>query len=57
MYIGEYDGDVSFDSSEIEEVKWISFEELKKDIVCNPTKYTPWFVVALKRVLKEIAHA
>jgi isopentenyldiphosphate isomerase len=38
-------------------VKWISFEELKKDIVCNPTKYTPWFVVALKRVLKEIAHA
>jgi isopentenyl-diphosphate delta-isomerase len=57
VYIGEYDGEVSFDSSEIEEVKWISFEELKKDIVCNPTKYTPWFVVALKRVLKEIAHA
>ena len=54
VYIGEYTGDVEVDPSEIEEVKWISFDELKEDIKMNPTKYTPWFVVALTRVLKEI---
>jgi uncharacterized protein (TIGR00255 family) len=49
-------GDVHVDENEIEEVKWISFADLKEDIKENPTKYTPWFVVALKRVLQEIEH-
>ena len=56
VYIGEYSGDVQVDPNEIEEVKWISFADLKEDIKENPTKYTPWFVVALKRVLQEIEH-
>lgn len=54
VYIGEYSGDVSFDEEEIEEVKWISFDDLKEDIRLHPTKYTPWFVVGLKRVLEKI---
>ena len=57
VFIGEYNGEVTFDENEIEEVKWISFEELKLDIQQNPTKYTPWFVVGLKRVLETIQNA
>lgn len=33
---------------EIEEFKWVSIEELKKDILANPQKYTVWFKEIIK---------
>ena len=38
------------DPEEIEDYKWISIEELKKDIQNNPLKYTVWFKEIMKRL-------
>jgi len=38
------------DPEEIEDYKWISIEELKKDMLNNPLKYTIWF----KEIMKHL---
>ena len=38
------------DQEEVEDYKWISIEELKKDIQNNPLKYTVWFKEIMKRL-------
>jgi len=52
--LGE-DGDnseiIKPDPAEVEEWKWISVEELKKDIMENPEKYTCWFKICIGRDL------
>ncbi|MFQ6020532.1 MAG: isopentenyl-diphosphate Delta-isomerase [Candidatus Aenigmatarchaeota archaeon] len=54
VFIGKYDGEVKPDFKEISEWKWINIEELRKDIQENPDKYTPWFKIAIDRVLENI---
>ncbi|MBN2111982.1 isopentenyl-diphosphate Delta-isomerase [Candidatus Woesearchaeota archaeon] len=39
------------DKKEVEEWKWVSQEELKKNIKENPEKYTHWFKIAVERVI------
>ena len=56
VYIGEYTKEVVFDPEEIETVEWIPYEDLKKDVLENPSKYTPWFIIALPRVLEVLEH-
>ena len=40
--------------SEVEEYKWVSIEELKKDIKKNPDNYTYWMRAAFKELQKHI---
>lgn len=54
VYIGEYEGECQMDFDEISEMKWISFDELLKDAQMFPERYTPWFLIALPKVIKEI---
>ena len=43
VVVGEFDGEVEADPEEADEVKWVDWRELKRDIVRDKEKYTPWF--------------
>ncbi len=51
MY-GFYQGEVKPAPREVNDWKWISPENLIKDMEKNPEKYTPWFKRGFKRYLK-----
>jgi len=51
VFIGVYGGDVNLNLDEVMDFKWICIEKLLEDIQKNGEKYTPWFKIALKRVL------
>lgn len=51
--IGEYNGAVNPVESEVVDYKWISIDDLKKDMLANPDKYTIWFKIAIDRLLEQ----
>ena len=53
LFVGEYHGTWVENPEEVDAVKWVEIEWLKKDIVEHAEKYTPWFIIALKEVLKK----
>ncbi|MDD6468143.1 MAG: isopentenyl-diphosphate Delta-isomerase [Erysipelotrichaceae bacterium] len=54
VYIGEYHGTFTINPEEVEQVCWIDFETLLKDVQMHPQTYTPWFIIALPKVIAEI---
>jgi isopentenyl-diphosphate delta-isomerase len=54
--IGKYDGEAKPNPAEIADWKWVSEEKLKEEMEKNSEIYTPWFIIALKRLneLKRI---
>jgi isopentenyl-diphosphate delta-isomerase len=48
VFAGEYEGEIHPNPSEVSEYKWISVDALKKDILQNPEKYTPWLRIILE---------
>lgn len=54
VFIGEFNGEVIVNPSEVMDVKWIPFEELREDVLKHPERYTVWFITALPRVLEQI---
>jgi isopentenyl-diphosphate delta-isomerase len=47
---GEKDININPDKNEVEEYRWMSIDELKKDIQTNPKDYTFWFKEIMKRL-------
>lgn len=54
VFLGFYSGAIYPNEDEIEETRWITFEELRKDLVLNPEKYASWFLTAAPMVLERI---
>ena len=52
IFIGEFNKNPNPDPKEIEDYKWISPEELQRDILSNPDNYTNWFELSIENVLK-----
>lgn len=46
--------DISYNNSEVEEIKWIGIDALIADVHTNPTKYTKWFITALYIVIRHL---
>jgi isopentenyl-diphosphate delta-isomerase len=57
VFIGEFDGDPRPDPEEADDWKWISVDELREDVRKRPGNYTPWFRIALERVMEERARS
>ncbi len=55
LFIGKYEGKVNPDPNEVEDYKWIDMDELKKDIEKNPSKYTEWFKIIIKKLDEQKA--
>ena len=55
MFLSEYQGGFDFDREEIEELRWINFDELKSEMLEEPRKFSSWFMIAAPKVLKLIS--
>ncbi len=53
IFAGEYSGTVKPDKNEVGDYKFVDVKELENDIRENPGRYTPWFKMALGKVLKR----
>lgn len=51
VFVGKFDGEPKPNPQEADDYKWVSLEDLKKDIAINSKKYTPWFMVILEKLL------
>ncbi len=54
IFIGYWEGKPKPNPEEVCEWKWISLEELKKDVRKNPKKYAPWFRIILPKVVEYL---
>ena len=53
--LAAYDPSNSPIREEIEELRWISFDELKSEMLEEPRKFSSWFMIAAPKVLKLIS--
>lgn len=54
VFVGQYHGDINVNPSEVEDYKWISYDDLMKDMKENAKNYTYWFHVLMNRIeMKE----
>jgi isopentenyl-diphosphate Delta-isomerase len=51
VYLGIYDGKVTFDINEAEDFIWLDIDILRSDVKRNPAKYTYWFALAFDKYL------
>lgn len=56
VLVGEYDvtQSVVIEPTEVQDFRWVSAEELVKDLSLYPKQYTPWFKTALNLVLENL---
>lgn len=55
IVIGNYEKNITnINKDEIEEIKLVDLNYLKKDVVQNPSKYSVWFLTILPIVLKYV---
>lgn len=52
VFIGSYSGTCDFDRSEIEDLQWISFDELERKMLEKPQEFASWFMIAAPKVLQ-----
>ncbi len=45
-----YDGDIKENKEEVDEVRFVSLEDLKEDATKKPEKYAPWFLIILHKL-------
>lgn len=55
VFIGSYDGEVALNPEEVEEIRWISFDALARELLEQPDQYSTWFQIAAPKVLEHLA--
>ena len=54
VFCGEFNGEPRPNPDEIDAWKWVDLAELLVDLKNNPHQYTPWFKIALPRVIENL---
>ena len=54
VFAGSYDGDISLNTEEASEIRWISFADLKDELLHTPEKFSSWFLICAPRVMQII---
>lgn len=57
VFVGRFDGTPNPNPQEIDGWRWVSPDDLAHDVREHPERYTPWFKIALDRVLAHRAGA
>lgn len=52
IYVGNYENNPVINPKEVDDFKWIKYNELKEWIKTNPEEFTPWFLIAVERLEK-----
>ncbi len=55
VFVGRYFGMVHPNADEVVEYRWVSPEELNRELLLNPKRFTIWFKIAVKKMF-EIKH-
>lgn len=53
VFLGLYNGEINFNRTEVEDIRWVDPEWLRKDIREHPESYAPWLRICLDRVLEK----
>jgi len=53
VFVGKTDNKITPEEREIQKVKWIGIDELKKDILKSPNLYTPQLVEGIKKYFDD----
>jgi isopentenyl-diphosphate delta-isomerase len=56
VFVGSFDGKPKPNKNEVEGWRWISLEELERDMKENPKKYTEWLKIILPKLVKKLKH-
>ncbi|MBQ8451712.1 MAG: isopentenyl-diphosphate Delta-isomerase [Clostridia bacterium] len=54
VLVGEYNGDFVINPNEVNDMKWIGTDELKKELELYPEKYSSWFKICAPVVIRYI---
>ncbi|WP_313114586.1 isopentenyl-diphosphate Delta-isomerase [Aequorivita sediminis] len=54
ILIGKYEGEPDINPDEVADWKWMSLEEVKKDIQANPDIYTAWFKIIFDKFYQHL---
>jgi len=55
VLLGKYEGLPQINEDEVAEWKWMSLDDVKKDIALSPDAYTPWFKIIFNEFEKDLA--
>lgn len=51
VFLGTYSGEISCDPDEIEEVRWITLDDLEREMLEQPDNFASWFMIAAPEVI------
>ncbi|HEV8359992.1 MAG TPA: isopentenyl-diphosphate Delta-isomerase [Candidatus Thermoplasmatota archaeon] len=51
VFVGQHDGPVPGNAEEADAWAWVEPAQLRRDVAAHPERYSPWFKIALERVL------
>lgn len=54
VFVGIYEGDFNLNPDEVSEVRYISMEDLEKEMNENPEHFTEWFKIILKEYQQHL---
>ncbi len=54
VFIGRYNGEIEASKEEVEQWKWIEYNQLTKEMAEKPERFSVWFTIALPKVLEYI---
>lgn len=54
IMLGRYNSSPNINLDEVADWKWMSIEEVKKDVDAHPERYTVWFVIIFERFYKDL---
>jgi isopentenyl-diphosphate delta-isomerase type 1 len=52
LFLINYDGQIRENAGEMDEVRWLTFEDLKNWFEMDPQQFTPWFAEAFRRMMR-----
>ena len=52
VIVAEYSGDIQANPEEIQDLRWITYEDLERELMEQPQKFAAWFKIAAPKVLK-----
>ena len=55
VFLTDYHGEIKVDTDEIMELRWVSLEDLQKELEDAPQTFSTWFLIAAPRVMEYIA--
>ncbi len=56
VMMGSYSGDPKINPEEVADFKWMSPEDIQKDIAENPEDYTVWFKIIFEKFFDHLMH-